>query len=203
MVATIENVIRDIPGWADRHVRVEPIAAGLTNRNYRVEIDGDPFFVRIPGAATELLAVDRGNELQNTRAAAEAGVGPRVLYHLPQWDVLVLTWIPAATMTSAAMAAPGQPGRVADALRRLHAGPRFRDDFDMFRLAERYLELVDERAIPIPTGYRDHLGRLRGQIQDLLQVASRSRRSCRPRANCENDRSSNRYARQRESSKYC
>ena len=79
MVATIENVIRDIPGWADRHVRVEPIAAGLTNRNYRVEIDGDPFFVRIPGAATELLAVDRGNELQNTRAAAQAGVGPRVL----------------------------------------------------------------------------------------------------------------------------
>ena len=169
MVATIENVIRDIPGWADRHVRVEPIAAGLTNRNYRVEIDGDPFFVRIPGAATELLAVDRGNELQNTRAAAEAGVGPRVLYHLPQWDVLVLTWIPAATMTSAAMAAPGQPGRVADALRRLHAGPRFRDDFDMFRLAERYLELVDERAIPIPTGYRDHLGRL-PEIESALAV---------------------------------
>ena len=36
-------------------------------------------------------------------------------------------------------------------------GPRFRDDFDMFRLSERYLALVDERDIAIPAGYREHL----------------------------------------------
>jgi thiamine kinase-like enzyme len=49
------------------------------------------------------------------------------------------------------------PTRLAETLRRLHAGPRFRDDFDMFRLSARYLALVDERDIPIPAGYRDHL----------------------------------------------
>jgi len=160
MTPTIDAVIGAIPSWAGRSVRVEPIAAGLTNRNYRVEVDGTPMFVRIPGAATELLAVDRGNELHNTRAAADAGVAPRVLHHLPAWDVFVLEWVDARTMSNRAFAAPGGPTRVAGALRRLHAGPRFRDDFDMFRLSEYYLRVVDERAIAIPAGYRERIDRL-------------------------------------------
>jgi thiamine kinase-like enzyme len=157
---SIEEVIAAIPAWAGRAVAAETIPAGLTNRNYRVSVDGEDVFVRIPGAGTELLAVDRANELHNTRAAAAAGVGPRVLHHLPAWDAFVLEWIPARTMSAAAFAGPGEPERVAAALRRLHAGPRFRDDFDMFRLTERYLRLVDERAVAIPAGYRERLDRL-------------------------------------------
>ena len=157
---SIDEVIAAIPDWVGRAVAAQQIPAGLTNRNYRVSVDGEDVFVRIPGADTELLAVDRANELHNTRAAAAAGVGPRVLHHLPAWDAFVLEWIPARTMSAAAFAGPGEPERVAGALRRLHAGPRFRDDFDMFRLTERYLRLVDERAIAIPAGYRERLDRL-------------------------------------------
>ena len=98
MTATpsIEQVIAAIPDWAGRSVTAERIPAGLTNTNFRVEVDGTPCFVRIPGAATELLAVDRGNELFNTRAAATAGVAPRVLHALPEWDVFVLEWLAGA-----------------------------------------------------------------------------------------------------------
>jgi thiamine kinase-like enzyme len=154
---TIEQVIAAIPEWAGRSVTAERIQAGLTNTNYRVDVDGAPCFVRIPGAATELLAVDHGNELHNTRAAAAAGVGPEVLHSLPEWDVFVLAWLPARTMSVDALGEAGMPGRIADVLRRLHRGPRFRDDFDMFRVAERYLALVDDRDITIPAGYREHL----------------------------------------------
>lgn len=153
----IEEVIAAIPGWAGRRIGVDTIAGGLTNRNYRVEVDGEPVFVRVPGADTELLAVDRANELANSRAAAEAGVGPRVLYHLPPWDVMVLEWLPGRTLSNETSMEPGMPERIADALRRLHAGPRFRDDFDMIRLSKRYLDVVDERSIRIPDGYREQI----------------------------------------------
>jgi thiamine kinase-like enzyme len=169
MTPTIEAVIAAIPPWAGRDVRADRIPAGLTNANYRVEVDGVPMFVRIPGAATELLAVDRANELHNTRAAAEAGVAPRVLHHLADWDVFVLEWLDARTMSNAAFAAAGEPERVAAALRTLHAGPRFRDDFDMFRLSEYYLRVVDERAIAIPEGYRERTERL-PRIEAALAV---------------------------------
>jgi thiamine kinase-like enzyme len=154
---TIEQVIAAIPAWAGHAVRAQRIPAGLTNANYRVEVDGTPHFVRIPGEGTDLLAVDRGNELQNTRAAAEAGVAPAVVDAIPGWDVFVLEWLPARTMSVEALGVTGMPGRIAAVLRRLHAGPRFRDDFDMFRVTERYVTLVDERGIAIPAGYRERL----------------------------------------------
>ena len=154
-MTAIEAVVAAIPGWAGREIRIEPIVAGLTNSNFRVEVDGTPMFVRVPGPSTELLAVDRGNELHNTRAAAVAGVGPQVLYHLPESGAFVLEWLPGRTMSSAAFGEPGMPERIAAALRRLHAGPRFRDDFDMFRLTEFYLRVVDERRIAVPEGYRE------------------------------------------------
>jgi thiamine kinase-like enzyme len=160
MAPTIEQVIAAVPAWAGRSVVADRIQAGLTNTNYRVVADGTPFFVRIPGAATELLAVDRANELHNTRAAAETGVAPPVVHAIPEWDVFVLEWLPARTMSNETLNEPGMPARIGGTLRRLHAGPRFRDDFDMVRLSERYLALVDERAIAIPAGYRDHLDRI-------------------------------------------
>ena len=157
---TIDAVIAAVPDWRGRRVEVAPVAGGLTNANYRVVIDGTPFFVRIPGPATELLAVDRGNERHNTAAAAAAGVGPCVVHEVPSMDALVLEWLPGTTMSNAAFAAAGMPTRIAQTLRRLHAGPRFRHDFDMVRLTEFYLAVVDERAIPIPAGYRARLHHL-------------------------------------------
>jgi thiamine kinase-like enzyme len=154
-MTAIEDVVAAVPEWSGHEIRIEPIAAGLTNSNFRVDVDGTPIFVRIPGPSTELLAVDRGNELHNTRAAAIAGVGPRVLHHLPDSGALVLEWLPGRTMSNTAFAEPGMPERIAATLRRLHAGPRFRDDFNMFRLTEFYLRVVTERGIAIPEGYRE------------------------------------------------
>src|SRR5450759_768549 len=117
---TIDEVIAAIPAWRGHSSRVEPIGGGLTNRNYRVDVDAVPHFVRIPGPATKLLAIDRSNELHNTRAAARAGVGPPVLLHLSPWDVMVLEWLPGRTMSNGAFAAADGAARIARVLKRLH-----------------------------------------------------------------------------------
>jgi len=168
-VPEIDEVIAAIPAWTDRPVAARPLPGGLTNHNYRVDVDGTPYFVRVPGPATQLLAVDRLNEFANSSAAAVAGVGPRVVWRLPEWDVLVLEWLPGRTMSNEAFAASGMPERIATALRRLHGGPHFRDDFDMFRLTERYLGVVDELDARIPDGYRAGLGAV-GRIEAALAV---------------------------------
>ena len=179
-IPSIGQVIAAIPNWADRNIAVERIPAGLTNTNYRVEVDGTPYFVRIPGADTELLAVDRGNEIHNTIAAAEAGVAPRVVQTVRDWDVFALEWLDARTMSNETLRADGMPTRIAAVTRQLHAGPRFRDDFDMFRVAERYLALVDDRSIQIPAGYREHLA-LIPRIESALGV------NVPPAVPCHND----------------
>lgn len=154
MPHTIEEVVDAVAGWRGRSVQVEPLAGGLTNANYLVTVDGVRTVIRIPGAESELLAVDRANEAHNTRVAAMTGVGAEVLHELPQFGVLVLGYIDGVTMSNEALGAAGMPARIAAALRRLHAGDPFLHDFDMFRLVERYLAVVAERAIEIPAGYR-------------------------------------------------
>ena len=44
-------------------------------------------------------------------------------------------------------------GEVADAIRRLHSCRRFRDDFNMFRVQERYIGIVQERGLRLPERY--------------------------------------------------
>lgn len=177
---TIEEVVAAVPAWQGRTIRVAPIGGGLTNRNYRVDVDGAPRFVRIPGPATDLLAIDRANELNNTRAAAIAGVGPRVLDHLPEWNVMVLEWLPGRTMSNAAFADRRSPARIAEVLRRLHAGPRFQLEFDMFRLTETYLGVVADRGCRVPTGIRESL-------PAVARIESALGRAPRPSVPCHND----------------
>jgi thiamine kinase-like enzyme len=177
---TISDVVASIGPWRGRAVTVEPLAGGLTNRNYAVTVDGRRHFVRLPGTDTGLLAVDRANELHNTRAAATTGVGAAVVHALPEDGVIVLDWIDGVTMSNERFAAEGMPERVAASLRRLHAGPRFLHDFDMFRLAEFYLGVVDERGIAVPEGYRDGVRRV-----PAIESAVRARPL--PTVPCHND----------------
>ena len=156
-MSVIEEVVGKIPEWKQKDVSITPLSGGLTNSNFRVEVDGAPYFVRVPGASTELLAVNRENEYYNSKAAHEAGVGPRVLYYLPEYCVMVLEFLNGATMSKDSLNKPGMPTRMAQAIRTLHAGPRFLTDFNMFRLTEYYLQICDEHGIRIPDGYLERM----------------------------------------------
>ena len=143
--------------WKGKDVKVSQLSGGLTNENYLVEADGERYVMRIPGQSTELLSIDRANEVFNTKAAATTGIGPQVLEHVPRIDALVLEFIPGKTMSATALQSKRMAGRMASSFKRLHASPRFLKDFNMFRLIEEYLRIVDEHQVAIPAGYRDRL----------------------------------------------
>ncbi len=167
-MSVIEEVVSKIGDWQGRHVAIQPLTGGLTNSNFKVEVDATPFFVRVSGESTELLAVDRNNEYFNSKAAAEAGVGPKVLYYLPEFQVMVLEFIHGTTMSNAALNADGMPARIAQAVKCLHTGPRFLTNFNMFRLTEFYLDICKEHGIRIPDGYADRMPTVRRIEMALL-----------------------------------
>ncbi len=151
------DAIEELPAWKGKAKKISPLSGGLTNTNYLVEVDDTRYFVRLPGESTELLAIDRDNEHFNTKAAAETGVGPRVIDYLPKYSIMVLEFIQGETMSNEKLQAPGMPDRIAESLKKLHAGPRFLTDFNMFRLTEYYLDICDQRGIKIPEGYPERL----------------------------------------------
>ena len=177
MLITIEEVVVRILDWQGKPVEIKPLYGGLTNTNYRVEVDGASFFVRIPGAKTDLLAVDRKNEVFNTKAAAQAGVGPKVIYHLPDYDVMVLEFINGETMSNQKLQSPGMPARIARSIKMLHAGPRFLTDFNMFRLTEYYLDICQKYDVPIPERYPERMPAVY-QIEKAMSVHPLSTAPC-------------------------
>lgn len=168
-MAIIEEVIAKIEDWRGKNISIQPLSGGLTNTNYKVEVDGTPYFVRVPGESTELLAIDRKNEYHNTQAASQAGVAPKVLYHVPEFDAMVLEFIHGKTMSKELLNEPAMPTRMAQAIRKLHAGPRFLLDFNMFRLTEYYLNLCRDRNIKIPDGYDERMETVK-RIEQAMNV---------------------------------
>jgi thiamine kinase-like enzyme len=156
-MSIIDEAVSKIEDWKGKEIAVQPLSGGLTNSNFCVTVDGIPYFIRVPGESTELLAIDRNNEVHNTKAAAEAGVAPSVLYHLPNYDVMVLRFLDGKTMSKESLNQPGMPTRMAQSIKKLHTGPRFYSDFNMFRLTEYYLKLCEERSIKIPDGYLERM----------------------------------------------
>jgi len=134
---------------------VTPMVGGLTNSNYRVVTASGAFVVRRWSDDTSLLAIDRGNEYENSVRAAEAGVGARVVAFLPEHNTMVMEWIDGRTLGADELRRGELIDEVAGACRRLHAARRFRDDFDMFEIQPRYLEIVREHGFRLPDRYRD------------------------------------------------
>ena len=133
---------------------VTELSGGLTNRNYRVDSAAGSFVVRISDPDTGLLAIDRDNEHVNSVAAAEAGVGARVVAHRPEHVMLVLEFIDGCeTMSRETMQRGDRLDAAAAAIRMLHAGPAFRDPFDMFAIQARYRALCAERGFDLPDRY--------------------------------------------------
>jgi len=180
-----DDAVGRISLWRGKDVTISPLSGGLTNENYLVEAGGERYVIRIPGTSTELLSIDRANELYNARAAASTGIGPAVLEHLPQLDIMVLEFIPGPTMSAQVLQSESMTRRMAESFKRLHSAPRFLKDFDMFRLIESYLRIVEEHGVRIPADYRERLPLL-AEIEQALQVGTLPSVPCHNDLLCEN-----------------
>lgn len=150
----IAALLDSVPVTAQHPRTVVDLAGGLTNRNLKVTTPSATVVVRIPGPGSELLEIDRDAEYRNSVAAAQAGVGPPVVHHRPGQGISV-EFLPGRTLTDDDLHDPHVLGLVATACRRLHHGPRFVGEFDMFAVQARYRRIVAEHGFRVPDRYDD------------------------------------------------
>ncbi len=150
--AELALVLDQVPALRGR-TSVEDLAGGLTNRNLKITTPDGILVARVSSSDAALLGIDRDAEHDNTRAAAEAGVGAHVVDYRPDLGMLVITFLPGAALTNESFRDPGVLQRAAAACRQLHAGPRFTGVFDMFTRQAGYLATVREQGFQLPEGY--------------------------------------------------
>ena len=152
-MSQLDDILDLVPALAGGGRTVAELPGGLTNTNYKVDVAGRSYVVRVSGKDTSLLAIDREHEHHNSVAAAEVGVGAAVVDYLPERSILVLEFIAGRTQSADDLRRGDRLDWVADACRRLHGARRFLGDFDMFEIQARYRRLVGERGFRLPERY--------------------------------------------------
>src|SRR5437660_4007974 len=178
MEVEVLSAMDRVPGWAGRPRTVEPLGGGITNRNYRVAVDGDVFVVRIPAASGSLLGIDRGLEHQASRLAATCGVGPEVIAFIEPEGVLVTRFIEGKPVTDEAVHQPLMLERIAQSLRRIHQSGSIPATFSPFRVVEAYAVTTTR-----------HGGQLPASLERARPIALDIERALRPEplVPCHND----------------
>jgi thiamine kinase-like enzyme len=162
-------------------VTIKPLAGGLTNRNYRVDVDEESYVLRVAGEGTGLLGIDRASEAVAARAAAAAGVGPEVVAYLPEYTVLVTRFVHGRQLTAEDMHRPDVLARVSQALRRLHdhPAPEGLRPFSPFPAVRSYYRQARDQAVPLPAA----MGRALELLDRIEKELSTGAASCL----CHND----------------
>ena len=111
--------VEALPFWTGP-IQVWPITGGITNSNYGVQqADGQRFVVRL-GQDLPLHGVMRFNEQTAAKAAAKAGISPKIYYTAP--GVMVSRLLPGRTLTSDEIRQPDNLSRIIALIQRCHRG---------------------------------------------------------------------------------
>jgi aminoglycoside phosphotransferase (APT) family kinase protein len=166
--------------WPGRMRAVEPIEAGITNRNFRVDVEGEAFVLRLAGADTQLLGIDRDDEVEAGRVAAAAGIGPEVVAFLPELGCVVTRFVPGEPIAEERLGEPAVMRSVVSSIRAIHACPPIHATFPVFRIVERFRDTGAERGVPMPPAY-DDAHAVAGRIEAAFSAAPM------PLTTCHND----------------
>ncbi len=178
---TIEQVIALVPSW--RHaskVAFAPLPGGVTNANYRVDVDGEAFVVRIAAAGTQRLGIDRRREYLCAVTASQIGVAPEVVYVRPAEGILVTRFVAGGHLSGEEMAKPDVMRRAVQAMRRYHAGPAFEGSYSPFRTIEAYLRDARQGVSRLPLD----IDELHARVTAIERSLSRGQTMASP---CHND----------------
>ena len=132
-------------------------------------------------AATPTCSASTGTPSTTTPARPpRPASAPEVVDYRPDLGMLVIGFIEGVTYDNDSFAVPGTLPRVAAAIRGLHSGPRFVNDFDMFA-RQRALPRAGARARVRPPA---RVRRPPGRLPPGARRAGRARRATVP---CNND----------------
>jgi thiamine kinase-like enzyme len=164
--------------WPERPARITELGGGITNHNFKVEVDDGAFVLRMGGAKTELLGIDRSVEYAAGQRAHEVGVGPEVVAFVPSQGWLVARFIDGRAISPEQMREPETLRRAMAALRRFHSAEPIPGRFDSHAVVEDYHAKAVEHGVDVPVEYDD---------AQAWSVRIRAARGEQPAVPCHND----------------
>lgn len=144
---------------------------GMSNKNFRVDMDGRSYVLRVPGNGSEGM-VERVNEEFNAIEACRLGVNPPIRYFNPETGIKLADYIEnAETLNAATVQRHDNMRRIADIYRRVHNSHiRLKNEFNIFREMAKYERLMERAGATMYDGWesvRPKVMALEGHLNSL------------------------------------
>jgi thiamine kinase-like enzyme len=154
MTLTVEQAISRVPMWEGANdIKISPLEGGITNLNYRVDVGGESFHLRIAGENTEMLGIDREHEHAAHSTASQAGIAPEVVYFIRPEGYLVTRFIDGRAVPPEELRQPENLQRLAKILRRIHSMPEIPGVFNSFQVVRNYADIARKCNVQFPENF--------------------------------------------------
>lgn len=161
MALTLQDAIARVPQWVNaKDLRYSPLSGGITNTNYRIDVGGDAFVLRMPGNNTDLLGINRENEYLANKAAGDAGIAPQVFYFIQPEGYLVTRFIEAQPLSPEELRTPPRIRQIATLLQKIHQLPALPSTFLVERVVADYSVIARQHQVAFPEQFNWLLARL-------------------------------------------
>lgn len=178
MALTVDEAIARVPQWADADdMKISSLDGGITNSNFRVDVHGESFALRIAGTGTEKLGIDRKHEYAANHAAGKLGIAPEVIHVIQPEGYLVTRFIKARPFPPEEITQPENIQRVMDLVRRIHAMPEIPGEFSAFRTVENYAETARQYNVELPDNF-DFLMSRSHEAETAINITPDQLRPC-------------------------
>lgn len=127
---------------------------GMSNKNFKVTLDGRSYVLRVPGNGSEGM-VERTNEEFNALEACKLGVNPAIRYFNPETGIKLADFIEnAETLNAATIQRHDNMCKIADIYRKIHNSHiRLKNEFNIFQEIEKYDQLLKKAGATMYNGW--------------------------------------------------
>ena len=148
MKLSIDRLIKLIPEWKGKLIKVNPINSGITNINFQVTVGKKIFFLSMPYSNSELLNIDYGNKYYNNKICGEINISPRVTHFIESENLLVTKFIKSKVSSSAMFQSSNKIEQLVKNINLLHNANPFLRKFNMFNQISYYQNILKKDALP-------------------------------------------------------
>ena len=154
MALTVEEAIARVPQWVDADdLKVTTLDGGITNSNFRVDVHGESFALRIAGTDTDMLGINREYEYAANLTAGKLSIAPEVIYVIQPEGYLVTRFITARPFPLEEITQPENIRRVMEIIQKIHSMPEIPGTFSVFRTIENYEGIARQYNVEFPKNF--------------------------------------------------
>ena len=147
----IQKILQRLPQFASReNLTITELTGGITNKNYKITVDGESFVLRMGGNETKYLGIDRSVEYECSRLAAQIGIAPEPIAFISPEGFILSRFIAGKGIAAEEIGTEENISRVLESMKAYHALEHFLGSFSPFRVAEEYVETARSFNVKLP-----------------------------------------------------